>query len=383
MQDWVVVVNLVCFFQMEGMHTHRFPSEGEFYSAESDAGSPLACSTMQKKFSSADMLTFQCEVKRPAAFSPSSASSCPEVSMLSALGQDSSGIHTVKDCGSDEKVENSNTPGSDVSSDSRRFIEPDIVSINKLLNFDSADDSDEIADETGTYEEKPMINETIVDHLSKDNDRVIYEANKEQMLLSLKDELRSNWSGVSARLAMANLSLEEIGHIRSVHAKADIEALPDDGSTKKNVIKGKICFQCVKTKFGLFCRSIKCPLCCQAVCSKCVAKISATPSISLPMTDTSHVVESSPLLRRRSPTFTFSSRKIDDHPGLSRTGSFKGVRSSLPCNQGSILTVCLDCREMVVSIIRARETAEKMDAARSTMLASLQGRDLERSNGQV
>jgi len=369
---------------MEG--TCRFPSEGEFYSAESDAGSPLACSTMQRLFSSTDMLTLDCRGQRQAVFSSSSASSLPEGSMLSALGTDSYDAHTIKGWVSvgESDVDNSHTNCSDKSSDSKRRIEPDIVSINKLLNFDSADDSsDEIADETGIDEDKPpMINEFSGDDLSKEGD-VVYEANKEQMHSSLKDELRSSWSGVSSRLALANLNLEEVGHIRSVHAKADIEALPDDGSTKKNVMKGKICFQCVKTKFGLFCRSIKCPLCCQAVCSKCVAKISATLSISVPMADTSKILESSPLLRRRSTTFTDSPQNVINHRGLSRTGSLRGVRSSIPSNQGSILTVCLDCREMVVSIIRARETAEKMDAARSTMLASLESRELERSNGLV
>jgi len=363
----------------------RFPSEGEFYSAESDAGSPLVCSAMQRLFSSTDMLTLNCEGERQALLSSSSACSLPEGSMLSALGTDSFDAHTVKSWVSDETdVDHSHSKCSDKSSDSKKRIEPDIVSMNKLLNFDSADDSgEEIANETGIDEEKPMINEVSGDDLSKEGD-VVYEANKEQMHSSLKNELRSSWSGVSSsRLAMADLNLEEVGHIRSVHAKADIEALPDDGSTKKNVMKGKICFQCVKTKFGLFCRSIKCPLCCQAVCSKCVAKISATLSISVPMADTSKTMESSPLLRRRSTTLTNSPRNVDDHRGFSRTGSLRGVRSSIPSNQGSILTVCLDCREMVVSIIRARDTAEKMDAARSTMLASLEGRELERNNGLV
>merc|ERR1712204_84075 len=129
---------------------------------------------------------------------------------------------------------------------------------------------------------------------------------------------------------MANLSLEEVGHIRSVHAKADIEALPDEGSTKKNVMLGRICFQCVKTKFGLFCRSKKCPLCNQAVCSKCVAKISATPSILLPVGDTSKVVDSSTLPRQRS-----STASSPGHSGfLSRTGSLRRHSGSLSSNQG-------------------------------------------------
>ena len=64
-------------------------------------------------------------------------------------------------------------------------------------------------------------------------------------------------------------SLEEIGHIRWVsdasvtitecwdnfcrqgHVKAYIESLPEECSVKEDLQKSKICFQCLKTKFGL------------------------------------------------------------------------------------------------------------------------------------
>jgi len=355
---------------------NRFPSAGEFYSAErdADAGSPLINSLNERFCPNADISPYTEEKSnRPAVFSSLSANSCPEESLLSALENDSY---------DNSDIDNSTTNGSTLSSDSRKIIEPDIVSINKMLNFDSGDESsDDIADE--------ILNDTDKDKLIAKDDvtfgglnmnSVVYAANKEQLHSTLKDELSSSWSGVSTRLAMANLSLEEVGHIRSVHAKADIEALPDEGSTKKNVLQGKICFQCVKTRFGLFCRSIKCPLCCQAICSKCVAKVSATPSISLPMADTCEMKHSSPILRKRSLTDASSLPLADDQYRFTRSGSLKGVGWSKSMNQGSILTVCLDCKEMVVNIIRSGETAKKMEAARSMMLASL---EKERGIGQA
>jgi hypothetical protein len=55
----------------------------------------------------------------------------------------------------------------------------------------------------------------------------------------------------------------------------------------------------------------------------------------------------------------------------------------LSSHQGSVILVCLDCREMVVQIIRSGETARKIQAARSMMLDSLVGRETERSSGKV
>jgi len=354
-----------------------FPSEGDFYSSESEVDSPsLTLDTNQRSPPS---------TKTTEMLSPCVARAYPTVSQdftkvtPCEIDDDEVLISDTSDSSND-----SSKDFSDLSSDSKKFIEPDVSSINKLLNFDSGEEScEDILDDVGNDTDKLLMFD---DPVEDTDDDFIYEPNKEQMHHSLKEELRSSWSGVSSRLAMANLSLEEVGHIRSVHAKADIEGLPDEGSTKKNVKQGKICFQCVKTKFGLFCRSIKCPLCCQAVCSKCVAKISATPSISLPLADTSTVVgsTSTTLPRLRSAT-TSTSRCVasSDKHRLSRTGSLRrGVWSLPSTSQGSLLTVCLDCKEMVVNIIRSGETAKKMDAARSMMLASLGRREIK-SKGHV
>ena len=305
-----------------------------------------------------------------------SSSSCPE-SRGARPGIDQQINSLVLDDDSD--CGEFDVDSSDMSTESRKVIEPDIASIDKLLNFGSGDEScDDILDVVGDVTDKPLTADDTSPVATEDSE-ILYQANKEQLHSSLKEELTSSWSQVSSSLPMTNLSLEEVGHIRSVHAKADIEALPEEGSTKKNVMLGRICFQCVKTKFGLFCRSRKCPLCSQVVCSKCVAKISATPSILLPVGDNSKVVDSSALPRQRSATTT--------SPGqsgfLSRTGSLRRHSGSLLGNQGSLITVCLDCRDMVVRIIRSGETARKMEAARSMMLASLVGRDAERNSGQV
>merc|ERR1712096_146511 len=142
---------------------------------------------------------------------------------------------------------------------------------------------------------------------------------------------------------------------------------------KRDVIEGKVCFQCVKTKFGLFCKSRKCPLCTQAVCSKCVAKISATPFLLMPVKNKVVSASGTPLPRQRGTTTTSSLHHS--------TGSLKRSSGSMSSNQGSVLSVCLDCREMVVQIIRSGETYRKVQEARSVMLSSLARRG--RGSGEV
>ena len=70
-----------------------------------------------------------------------------------------------------------------------------------------------------------------------------------------------------------DLNLDEIVHIRSVLTKAELEGLPLDGNLKEDVEKGKVCFLCMKTRFGFFNRGCKCELCTRQVCSKCTTKV--------------------------------------------------------------------------------------------------------------
>ena len=129
--------------------------------------------------------------------------------------------------------------------------------------------------------------------------------------------------------------------------KADMESLPDDGSTKKDILKGRICFQCLKTKFGLFSRSRRCEMCQQLVCGKCFNKVSVTPFITSG-SDVSRTSSSSPSLNQNNPLR--SGVKVSKKPG-------------------SIVTICHDCKEMMFDIIKPGEIAKK--EARKVMLAKL------------
>jgi spire-like protein len=63
-----------------------------------------------------------------------------------------------------------------------------------------------------------------------------------------------------------------------VLTKAELESLPLDGTLKEDVERGKICFLCMKTRFGFFIWGVRCQLCNQQVCNKCSTKVSSSKS---------------------------------------------------------------------------------------------------------
>lgn len=71
-----------------------------------------------------------------------------------------------------------------------------------------------------------------------------------------------------------SLTLEEIVHIRSVITKAELESLPVGIHIKEDVEKRKLCFLCLRTKFGILSsRGVPCKLCARTVCVKCYTKM--------------------------------------------------------------------------------------------------------------
>ena len=115
---------------------------------------------------------------------------------------------------------------------------------------------------------------------------------------------RDDCSGQDA-LKTLNLGLEEVAHIRSVLTKAQLEGLPLDGNIKDNVERGKICFVCMSTRFGLFCRAQKCEMCKQHVCSRCYSKVCDFGVISCGSSFTMHI-----FFQMRIPTEHFTATPV-------------------------------------------------------------------------
>lgn len=181
-----------------------------------------------------------------------------------------------------------------------------------------------------------------------------------------------------------SLTLEEIVHIRTVLTKAELEGLPAEGHIKSDVENRKVCFLCLKTRFGIFGPwGHRCTLCKRTVCSKCCSKMnipmehfSSVPVVLLspsimctPEDDQSETflpsaTESSTNLMESSSSSLSSAFSSDNRKfieaGSSPLSKFRSRASTIGKTatmvdkmKGSETVVCHDCKMMVLQIIRA------------------------------
>jgi len=239
-----------------------------------------------------------------------------ETSISSSSEADYSGTASV--CSEDHE----DSEGSVGREGSRKLIKPDLLAMSQLLNFDEEEEDDLDSEEDGDDEksksptdwQKAVVKDLAqrstepvqrrhsitlcqnsyrrknssssnqsaqsspktsfssqTSNYSQSDTSPPYRLNTSQMHASLQEEYNSpEWQRA---LQTLNLSLEEVAHIRSVLTKAELEALPLDGSVKDNVGRGKVCFLCMKTRFGIFSRGQKCEMCKQTVCARCHTKM--------------------------------------------------------------------------------------------------------------
>jgi len=190
--------------------------------------------------------------------------------------------------------------GSDCSEDheevdnERRLIKPDLMAISQLLNFDE-EDEDDLTDSDNDESEETSTNQNfkwqkaIVKDLASLNNgdsklKRRHSISKCESVI-LNPESKSKSPTASSKQAFPvgpsscmgvptlNLSLSEVGHIRSVLVRAEIEALPIEENVKQGIEQGRICTVCTLTKFGMFRRGQKCEVCRMTVCFKCYSRM--------------------------------------------------------------------------------------------------------------
>ncbi|XP_026474853.1 protein spire-like [Ctenocephalides felis] len=235
---------------------------------------------------------------------------------------------------------------------------------------------------------------------------------------SLQDELMpSQWQDSISLDERLSLTLEEIVHIRSVLTKAELEGLPVECRVKADAEKRKVCFLCLKTRFGIFGPwGQRCKLCKRTVCAKCYSKmriptehfrnvpvVLLSPSVCSPCTSLPPTAPCSP---HRNPAgmpmddsfprrlmarllLPENERKFQDRIGSAPCSPNRGRNSapdSMTCStdecpkstsprhqtmdqrfrshtsarsgtteslRGELMIVCHDCRSLVIEIIRA------------------------------
>lgn len=140
-----------------------------------------------------------------------------------------------------------------------------------------------------------------------------------------RDRIASIWSATNWGKAYncLSLTLEEVQHIRSVLTRAELESLSVTRALKEDLEKGRICFTCLKTRFGSFFGpfATTCKLCQRSICSKCTT-IMSVPSDCLakvPIYMLSPTPTPSPPNEFDSLLSAFSGRSDDEHATASGT----------------------------------------------------------------
>ncbi|XP_022902268.1 protein spire [Onthophagus taurus] len=170
-----------------------------------------------------------------------------------------------------------------------------------------------------------------------------------------------------------SLTLEEIVHIRTVLTKAEVEALPIEGHVKSDVENSKVCFLCLKTRFGILGPwGQRCRLCKRTVCSKCISKmcIPMEHFASVPVVLLSPSIMATPedefqngFKPKTSPSDGSNSANSSTQPSPSRPSSslerFRRQNTAkvgaIDKTRGSLMAVCLDCKMMVLQIIKSAQ----------------------------
>lgn len=164
-----------------------------------------------------------------------------------------------------------------------------------------------------------------------------------------------------------SLTLQELIHIRSVLTKAEIESLPVEGHFKEDVENRKVCFLCMKTRFGIFGPwGHECKMCQRTVCSKCCTKmcmptehLSQIPVVAL--SPNVAITEPNPWWLKSSwgsapsspqKLLTTGCPASVNNMSASYHGSSMVTQNITRSKYSTQMAVCLDCKTMVLHEIK-------------------------------
>ncbi|TRY61592.1 hypothetical protein TCAL_12537 [Tigriopus californicus] len=222
----------------------------------------------------------------------------------------------------------------------------------------------------------------------------------------------------ASALQTLDLTLAEVVHIRSVLTKAELESLTIDTNLRDDLEKKKVCFLCMKTRFGLFTWSYECQLCHHTVCSGCLSKMripsehfSNIPVFALSPLPSKEEERDSRLFsfsaKRRGSSFfpdsdvPSATSEIDSdrrRKSMSDRVENGDIMQSLPANRSesspkkeskvklrrsntvshkqkpdtspsSQVNVCIDCKEMILQIVRTQRATRRQQFTKSLCLS--------------
>jgi len=173
----------------------------------------------------------------------------------------------------------------------KKKLEIDEEEMNSLLNFDddsldSANTSVEIGSpESSDRKHQPELNcsskppKSILNKTAHSVGFSVIHLEKEKQSPHLCDKkkpprIRDTVDSQSEPLQPSELTFQEFCHIKRKMKQASIDCDETEDDLKKELEKGKLCFSCKITVFGLFFNKPACCTICKAkICSKCLHKV--------------------------------------------------------------------------------------------------------------
>lgn len=149
----------------------------------------------------------------------------------------------------------------------KRIITPDDVAVRQLLNFDEEEEDtySDYSDDEGpslcnpSVQHKKWRQAVMKDITSLGSGRCLTRSDS-------LDGARSETGGEEGRLSLA-----EVGHIRQVLARAELEAASEvSPGLKAEVEGGGLCGVCRLTRFSRLVAPVRCAMCRQLTCRACV-----------------------------------------------------------------------------------------------------------------
>ena len=291
-----------------------------------------------------------------------------------------------------------------IKSPPKKVIQLDESFVENILNFDESHDGLEMEDPPKEVNNNPVEIPKADAAQEKDLSPVVIknaqinELNPSNLDKNLKTTSNISTTGVKSKysdwiksLHTLDLSLAEVAHIRSQLTKAELEEQELSRDARRDYERGRVCFLCGKVRFGLFTWAVLCQLCKRYVCSSCVAKIylpsdklkdipvcSLTTQLSKDQSAENKISPASPFSRgfeRHSLRSTSrSTTPVSQAPSKPRLTRAKSMDKSMVATiQAMKLTgsrtgiqhnMCLDCKDMLTSIVRAQRLAAKLDRMR-------------------
>merc|ERR1719392_127129 len=148
-----------------------------------------------------------------------------------------------------DNIENQDDHEESNEIEQRRVIRPDDVAVRELLNIDEDDAQNRLGEANNQSVFNKKWRQAIVKDLTRSNSRGRSGQQQSSSSLTRSDSLDQVLTS-AVEQGNVKLSLQEVGHIRRVLARAELETSQLSADLKTDLETGRVCGVCRRTRFG-------------------------------------------------------------------------------------------------------------------------------------